>query len=354
MSEKNPRKIEETLPAIPQSKSNFCLNCEHPLDPEDKFCRICGQKTEPTRLSFKDMLDELFSSLISYDSKLHRTLLALCLKPGKITEEYIRGKRARYTNPFRFLLSLSILYFLIFTSQNNLSNLDYNLRLDKKLSEQEQRVIDSINKSENLKLPMSFTGKETALVFPDTINKSRMERISAKSKYFYKAMMRGKHFDYTQTKDSLQLASNWENRFSYNLGQSFFHVVKQPGTFMNQVISRVPFLLFLFMPCFALFIWLFYIRHDFNYMDHLIFGFHTLTMLFLLLLIGSLIELIINIDFEFFMILGFGFYLYKAMRRFYGQGRLKTIVKFTALNTIFFILASIIITAYLVGSVAMY
>ncbi len=88
-----------------------CLNCGHPLDLSDKYCPNCSQANSTKKLTLLDFFEEFFSNYFSYDSKLWQTLAALLLKPGKITREYIAGKRLSYTNPFRFLLSLSIIYF---------------------------------------------------------------------------------------------------------------------------------------------------------------------------------------------------------------------------------------------------
>ena len=82
-----------------------CLNCGHPLDLSDKYCPNCSQANSTKKLTLLDFFEEFFSNYFSYDSKLWQTLAALLLKPGKITREYISGKRLSYTNPFRFLLS---------------------------------------------------------------------------------------------------------------------------------------------------------------------------------------------------------------------------------------------------------
>ena len=76
-----------------------CLNCGHPLDVSDRFCPNCSQANSIKKPSLADFIIEFFSSLISYDSKLLNTLGALLLRPGKITRDYINGKRVRYTNP---------------------------------------------------------------------------------------------------------------------------------------------------------------------------------------------------------------------------------------------------------------
>jgi len=65
------------------------------------------------KLSFKDFFNEFFASIFSYDSRLTNTIITLLFKPGFVSKEYIEGKRVRYANPFRFYLSVSILFFIV-------------------------------------------------------------------------------------------------------------------------------------------------------------------------------------------------------------------------------------------------
>lgn len=55
---------------------------------------------------------ELFEDLTHADHRVWRTLKPLLLRPGEVTVEYLRGKRARYTPPFRLYIVLSLLFFL--------------------------------------------------------------------------------------------------------------------------------------------------------------------------------------------------------------------------------------------------
>ena len=63
--------------------------------------------------NIKSFLVEVFNGFISWDAKFWKTLIPLLTKPGKVSKDYISGKRSRYSNPFQFYLSVSILFFII-------------------------------------------------------------------------------------------------------------------------------------------------------------------------------------------------------------------------------------------------
>ena len=90
-----------------------CLNCSHPLELTDKYCSNCSQLNTTKQLSIKDFFQEFLSSIFTYDSRLRYTLKDLLFKPGTITKNYVNGQRLKYANPFRFFLSVSIIFFII-------------------------------------------------------------------------------------------------------------------------------------------------------------------------------------------------------------------------------------------------
>src|SRR5699024_1081454 len=96
-----------------QYRGTECLNCGHPLDRSDRFCPYCYQENSNKQLSAKDYLREFIGSILVYDSRLRYTIREIFLKPGLISKNYISGQRMKYANPFRFFLSVSIIYFLL-------------------------------------------------------------------------------------------------------------------------------------------------------------------------------------------------------------------------------------------------
>src|SRR5690606_1409347 len=94
-------------------RGNKCLNCEQPLDISDVYCPYCSQLNSKKQLSAKDFIGEFITSIVVFDSRLRNTLKDLLFRPGVITRNYVKGQRLKYANPFRFFLSVSIIYFLL-------------------------------------------------------------------------------------------------------------------------------------------------------------------------------------------------------------------------------------------------
>jgi hypothetical protein len=111
---------------------------------------------------------------------------------------------------------------------------------------------------------------------------------------------------------------------------------------IRKLTSYISISLFVFLPIFTLFLKVLYIRRKFTYMEHLVFVFHTQTVFFLLLVIFILLSIFFTMqNMLWIFILLFLLYLYKALRHFYQQGRLKTLVKYVLLNSYYMFLAGI-------------
>ncbi|WP_282113863.1 DUF3667 domain-containing protein [Maribacter stanieri] len=353
-----------------------CLNCGHPLELSDKYCPNCSQANSTKKLTLVDFFEEFLANYLSYDSKLWRTLAALLLRPGKITNEYISGKRLSYTNPFRFLLSLAIIYFLIisfnskfesfnkFGSGNNspIFNLDTELNKLEFDSEQEKQI--ALAQLDSLKIKSFITNgisqrdstllSNPELYFQKIDSGGIAERFAEKIQFFSTVIKHDtiSYFEQGVTKFNLPKAK--ENEMAFNLANSLSDIERRPGSFLNSLISKLPITTFFFLPFFSFFIWMVYIRKKYTYTDHLIFSFHNQSLLFILLIVSNLINALFNIGSEGLFILIFAIYLYKAMRNFYQQGRVKTVIKYFLLNTIFFILGGIAITILIAASVFTY
>ena len=88
-----------------------CKNCNAVL--LGRFCVNCSQAADVHVPSTLELLHEMLEGLTHSDSRLWRTLKLLWFKPGRLTEEFVAGRRVAYLPPFRLCLILSIALFLI-------------------------------------------------------------------------------------------------------------------------------------------------------------------------------------------------------------------------------------------------
>src|SRR5690348_552519 len=79
-----------------------CENCGVEL--RGHWCEQCGQAAVDYRRSFRHVIADILDSFLNWDSKFFTTLALLILKPWKLTNEFLAGKRARYVNPLRLYL----------------------------------------------------------------------------------------------------------------------------------------------------------------------------------------------------------------------------------------------------------
>ena len=347
-----------------------CLNCGHALDISDKYCPNCSQINSTKKPSLKDFISEFFGSIISYDSRLLKTLTAMLLHPGRITKEYLKGKRVSYTNPFRFLLSLAIIYFLAISYTQDFSSIDdmdsyseYEALQNKNIVTVQDQV-DASKEADSLKKALARTwlseSKDSVILnnpkkyFDSLSRHSYFERFYLKTDFFMTLIKNKRLKRFNTAKEEFNIPENYQNRKSFDLARNLLKAIDRPGTFINFLISKIPFLIFFFLPVFALFIWLMYVRKKHNYIEHLIFSFHIQSLLFILLLISFTIDAIFKTDTGWIFLLIFSVYLYKAMRNFYGQGRIKTFVKYLILNTVFFILAAFSVLILFTGTIYTY
>ncbi len=142
--------------------------------------------------------------------------------------------------------------------------------------------------------------------------------------------------------DSLDHTYKFLNRYLYRIAVDIEIIKNNPKVFLDYLISKSPFIIFFYLPVFALIIWLFYCYKPINYMEHLVFTFHVQRTFFVFLLIGYILDQMLKSEICMATaLLTFLFYLYKALRNFYKEKRFVTIVKFLALNFIFLTLAII-------------
>ena len=78
-----------------------------------KFCPECGQETTLHPPTLGEFLHEFVGHYVALEGQLWRTLGLLLARPGRLTREYLDGRRRRYVLPLRLYLTASFVFFLV-------------------------------------------------------------------------------------------------------------------------------------------------------------------------------------------------------------------------------------------------
>lgn len=97
-----------------------CRNCGHTLT--GPFCSHCGQSEHDGHPpSLKNFGHDLVHEFLHFDGTIFRTIKALFLEPGRLTEEYLNGHVVRWVRPLRLFLIVVALHLLVSTGVGPLS-----------------------------------------------------------------------------------------------------------------------------------------------------------------------------------------------------------------------------------------
>ena len=87
-----------------------CANCQTPI--QGPWCYVCGQKAEVFHRSILHLIGEAFEGLTHMDGRVWITLRRLVVQPGRLTRDYLDGRRVSQVPPFRLYLVVLLLLFM--------------------------------------------------------------------------------------------------------------------------------------------------------------------------------------------------------------------------------------------------
>lgn len=107
------RAVEPGAGEAGHSHESACLNCGTAL--VGPHCHVCGQRAHVHR-TLAAFFHDLLHGVLHFEGKTWRTIPLLVWKPGKLTREYIDGKRARYVSPIALFLFVVFLSYALFNA----------------------------------------------------------------------------------------------------------------------------------------------------------------------------------------------------------------------------------------------
>jgi len=319
-------------------KSSYCTNCGKVLQPEDNFCPHCGQENDNKRQSFGGVMSDLIQGFLSIDSRLRDSIPALLFRPAFLTKEYLRGKRQSYLDPVRMFIAIVVIYFLIASiGHDNEKDNNGNIKKDS-TSLSINSETDSIQIIQEGPLKFSVFENDSSVVVADSLSELNDElEIDEKHYSQIRAMVKSGITDTRKIMDSLNIENTFWNRFYYG------EVVKFAKTDFNDLkdyfVSKLPWIIFFMMPVFAFILKIVYIRKRYLFVDHLIFAFHLHAFYFMIGILYVITSTITGYEPDALANGSTIIYTLFALKNFYGQGWIKTLLKSIVLFLLYAITA---------------
>ena len=87
-----------------------CQNCQIRL--EGPYCSRCGQRDIDLERPIWSLLLDILKETFEFDGRSALTVRTLFRHPGMLTDEFLAGRRRKYSSPLRLYLAISILFFI--------------------------------------------------------------------------------------------------------------------------------------------------------------------------------------------------------------------------------------------------
>lgn len=387
---------------VPNEGNQTCENCHVPL--RGPFCANCGQEADSKLKYFWVVIMHLLDDIFSFDSRASRTLFPLLTRPAFLTNEYFAGRRVHYVPPLRLYLFISIIFFLtlkfFIAAENNktitvsdkqalISQVQSHIKeLKTEKSDVEKTQKTSVDAIENIATLDADIAKFT--VYLDDLNSDYSlgsnkqiikltrellelefdkikEELAADEKARFDSLIASllKVKSGTQTKQDIKIANNDDGTLSFDFlsdekNKKVNAFVKEltdkaekafntdTGPLIEQVIGKLPQLMFILLPLFAVLLKVMFIFSKRLYMEHLTVALHSHSFIFIAILLSEILDVLDNYLAPMYPILAsftgvvaggilfwIPIYLFLMQRKVYRQGYFFTFVKFTVIATIY-------------------
>jgi len=272
-----------------------CLNCGHKV--EERFCPHCGQENIQPKQPFYYLFTHFIEDFTHYDGQFWKTIKYLLFRPGKLTKEYLAGKRQFYVAPVKLYIFISFITFFLpslFSSSEEHENKElYSVNTtekEKANKEKIAKILDSINKENKTMLvkPEVIQDLKVAEVNGNNIELDALEE-TKDGKLSILGARNMKQFDSLYSKNT-----NKQSVFNFMrpIAKKVFHLQEQGlnkeqifDKFSETVVHTLPKALFIYLPVFAFFLWIFHNKKKWWFFDNGIFTLHYFSFLLLGILI---------------------------------------------------------------------
>lgn len=285
-----------TIPARRLAGSPACLNCGTGLN--GPFCYYCGQPDKNLMRFFPALIRDLLEDVIDYDSRVTRTLKPLLFHPGRLTRDYLNGRRFRYVPPMRLYIFSSMLFFIIaallasqaieISTDNPGGGIHIKLdsdekavaeKLQEKVSEGKISQEEADRISSTLKTALGSDPEDESDAADDDVIQFGDEPWDRETNPFIIPGMP-------------DFINDWINDEIEESPQKGREIEANPNLIVEKIFDVLPITVFVMLPLVALLFKFWYLFAGKYYVEHLIHALHNHSFLFLIFLLVWLAEFV--------------------------------------------------------------
>lgn len=313
-----------------------CLNCG--ADLVGPFCHRCGQRAHVHR-TLGAFLHDFVHGVFHLEGKTWRTIPMLAWKPGKLTREYIDGRRASYVSPIALFLFVTFLMFAVFHAIGGPLRLsDVTVNGKKQSFEQAEQAIGADIAQQQAQRKAAVTAGQPTAAIDKEIAADQQSLATVRS------------FHAGDLKAVAAITGNPATISSSNAINRMWQRAKtNPDLLVYELQSNAYKYSWLLIVISVPFVWLLFAwDRRFGLYDHTVFVTYSLSFMMLALTIASVgaamgVGLLVAVP-----VLYAPFHMYRQLRGTYGTGRFGALVR-TSLLLVFALIAITLWAAALVG-----
>lgn len=305
------------------------MNCG--TEVPERYCTHCGQENAVPHESFGHLVKHFIGDVLHYDSQFLTTLKYLLFRPGRLTKEYMAGKRVSYVNPIKLYIFISFLFFLVFASLN------HGAHHDDEPEDKKEHAAAAVSSSGHV--PVPSTAKDTVPGSHDSVYRYRPLREEPangiavtpeeEDRTTYRSLAAYDSAQHALPPDERAAGfERWITRRALSIGRDF-----REGELQEAINHNAPKMMFILLPLFALWMKILYRKR--YYADHAIFALHVHCFAYVVLLIAMLLNNMFAEDdtYTLWGLLLIAIYIWLALKNTYQQSYRRSFLKTVLLLT---------------------
>lgn len=339
-----------------------CMNCGTTL--MGPFCHYCGQPDKNLVRFFPALVRELLEDFMDFDSRFMRTIKPLLFKPGKLTRDYLDGRRFRYVPPMRlYIFSSLALFFLIAVFAGSSLQFEANTASEEpgltiRMSDDDKQDLEeALSELEKVNPGLA---EELGSEIEQAVDKAEAESEIDEESEEIDFDVDGKPWDAETNPVVIALmpdwVNDWVNREIAGSPQKGREIADNPNLMIDKVLDVLPGTMFVLLPLVALLLKLWYLFAKKYYVEHLIFALHNHAFIF----VTFIVMLLLSVVSEWYepggegpftsgvewvkivMMVWIPLYMLLSLKRVYQQGWGLTLAKFSAVGITYLMLLAFV------------